>query len=294
MANDYIKSYLDVLDAVYKKVSVTSILDAMPGEYRQDELNAQVIYTRRLSFNEGQGTYDRAAGYDDGTVEAKWEPHTFAMDRGKMFDFDAMDEIEAKQSAVEVAAEFYRTASVPELDSYRFSKMFAIKTAADAYADLAVDTVITAIDTAIEALDDAEVPEEGRILFVTPGTYNLMKNSGDVFNTRVVTERSTEINRNITTFDNMPLIRVPKSRFSTVPVFSATNGWAVGGHYLNFVIIHKPAVIAVVKHVRPKLIFPDNHFTKDAYRAAIRMYHDLFVPINKKSGIYMHRKSTGI
>lgn len=294
MAVDYIKNYIEVLDAVYKKVSVTSSLDAAPGTFRSDELNAQTIYTRSLSFGEGQATYDRTNGYDDTTASVVWEPHTFAMDRGKMFDFDAMDEIEAKQSAVELAAEFYRTASIPELDAYRFKKMFAIKTSADANADLTTDTAIVAIDTATEALDDLEVPVEGRKIFVSNTMYNLLKNSGDVFNTRVVTESNTSINRNITTFDGMELIKVPKSRFSTVPVFSATNGYAVGGHYLNFVIVHQPAVLGVIKHVRPKLITPDNHQTKDSYRAAIRMYHDLFIPSNKKSGIYMHRKTTGI
>jgi hypothetical protein len=294
MSNDYVAAYLEKLDAVYKAGSVTSILDADPSMYRIDETDAKTVYTRRIAFGEGLATYDRDNGYDDTTAEAKWEAHLFAYDRGKMIDFDALDEIEAKQAAVEIAAEYYKDYLIPETDAIRFKKMYDIKTASDATADLDEDTVAAAIDTAVEAMDDNEVAQFDRFLFISNNTYNNLKNSGEIFNSRIVSEYNPVINRNILMYDDMPIIKVPKSRFSTAPTISATDGFAAAGYYLNFAIVQKQAVLAIIKHNKPKLILPEFHQTKDAYRAAVRISHDLFIPVNKKNGIYLHKKTTGI
>jgi hypothetical protein len=206
-----------------------------------------------------------------------------------------MDEVEAQSTAAELAAEFYRLSVIPEIDAYRWYKIYNIKAAAEANADITTGSaLVSAIDTATETMDDNEVPEEGRILFLSNGMYNLIKNGGTDVNARLVTAPGTDINRNVTSFDNMPIAKMPKSRFSTTPTFSATNGFAVGGYYLNFAIVRRESIIAIVKHLIPKLINPQSHQTKDAWRAAIRCYHDLFIPKNKKNGIYLHRKTTGI
>lgn len=292
MANDYTAAYLATLDAVYKRGSLTSILDASPEQIRFDERNAKTVYTRNLVFGEGLADYDRASGYDDTTAEVDWEAHQFTKDRGKMFDFDAVDEVEAMQSAAEIASEYYRTYIVPEVDAYRFGKIYSIKTAADAAADLDNTNIYAAIDTGTEAMNDNEAREDDRILFVSNNCYTLLKNGSDV-NARVVTGTEQGVNRNVTYFDNMPVVKMPKSRFSTVPTYSSS-GFAVGGYYINFAIVSRSAVLGVLKHMRPKLIVPESHQTKDAYRCAVRAYHDLFIPKNKTNGIYLHRRSTGI
>jgi len=293
MSHDYTKGYLKVLSKVFARGAVTNILEAGPNDYRTDDFSPQTVYIRRLSL-EGAGTYARDTGYDEGTADVKWDAHTFAFDRGKLFDFDAVDSVEAYEQAAVIATEFYRTKIIPEVDAYRFYKMYAIRTAADANADLTVDTIFSAIDTAIETMDDYEVPQEDRVLYVSNSTYNLIKNGGEVISNRLVSENNPILNRNIMTLDGMPVIKVPKSRFSTAPVFSATNGYAAGGYYFNFIIAHTPSIIAIMKHVAPKLITPENHQSKDAYRIAVRVYQDLFIPANAVRGVYLHRKTTGI
>jgi hypothetical protein len=292
MANDYTAAYLATLDAVYKKGALTSILDTPESMVRYDERNPKVVYTRNIVFGEGLADYTRSTGYDDTTAEVDWEPHTFSKDRGKYFDFDAMDEIEAMQSAAELAAQYYKRYVTPEVDAYRFGKMYTIKTSADANADLTADTIYNAIDAGTETMDDNEVPEEDRVLFLSNTCYKYLKDGSDI-NARVITGTESGVNRNVTYFDNMPIVKMPKSRFSTAPTYDNT-GFAAGGYYINFAIVSKSAVIAILKHMKPKLIVPAAHQTKDAYRAAIRAYHDLFVPTNKVNGIYIHRKTTGI
>jgi hypothetical protein len=119
-----------------------------------------------------------------------------------------------------------------------------------------------------------------------------MKQSGEFFNVRIA--NSKVIDRDIETFDGMPLIRVPKNRFYNTCTISATDGYSIpgGSKALNFVIADKNAICAVKKYENPKIVSPANNNDADAYIYGYRTYHDLFVPDNKTDGIYIHAESS--
>ena len=294
MANSiaYPVKYLEMLDRIYKNASATSILEAADTQYRISQEDPKTIYLRKMAL-QGLGDYSRASGYDSGDITVTWEAHTFAIDRSKKFNLDAMDAREAYTQITEVAAEFQRTHVVPELDAYRFEKICTL-CSLDVSADLTDDTAIAAIDTGVQTLDDAEVPQEGRVLFVSNAMYQLMKQSGEFINTRLI-ENPTAINRNITTFDGMPLVKVPTARFYNNFDFTASGagGFAAsaGSKALNFIIAYAPAVIAVLKHAAPKIITPEVNQSYDGWIYAYRVWHDLFIPENKLNGIYIHSKA---
>jgi hypothetical protein len=294
MANSisYPVKYLEMLDRIYKNSAATSILEAADTQYRISQEDPKTIYLRKMAL-QGLGDYSRTNGYDSGDITVSWEAHTFAIDRSKKFNLDAMDAREAYTQITEVAAEFQRTHVVPELDAYRFEKMCTL-CSLDVSADLTDDTAIAAIDTGVQTLDDAEVPQEGRVLFVSNAMYQLMKQSGEFINTRLI-ENPTAINRNITTFDGMPLVKVPTARFYNNFDFSASGagGFTPNGSAkaLNFIIAYAPAVIAVVKHAAPKIITPEVNQSYDGWIYAYRVWHDLFIPENKVNGIYIHSKA---
>lgn len=206
-----------------------------------------------------------------------------------------MDSNEAKLQVAEIMAEVMRTQIVPEIDAYRFEKMCTLASL-DVSADLTYDTAITAIDTGVETLDDAEVPKEGRVLFVSNSMYTKMKQSGEFFNVRMGQANNGQLNREIVTFDGMPIIRVPEARFYNDFDFydgagdEAAGGFATasGAKALNFMIVPISVIIAVVKHMQPKLIAPELNSDADGWIFAYRLYHDLFVPDNKVDGLYIH------
>lgn len=292
MSVSYIQAYLDMLDRVYKKVSVTTLMDAVAGQYKQSADAANVILTRSIDF-EGLAAHTRNSAIDVDDVDVAWESHTFSQERSKALDFSILDGMETNTQAAEIAAEFYKVKMIPEIDAYRFKKLFDIG-GADTNADLTTDDVFAAIDTGVETLDDAEVPEESRVLYVSNNVYNLMKNSYDTDKMRMVTDTNTTINKKITYYDGMPVIRVPKSRFSTAPTFNATNGYAVGGYYFNFTIVDINAIMAIIKAMPIEIIPSKYHNTKFSNRLKFLCYHDLFIPTNKTPGVYIHRKATGI
>lgn len=292
MANSlsYASSYLNVLDKLFKAEATTGILEA--DEYRLSQNDAKTVYLREVSV-QGLGDYNRGTGYQKGNATVGWRPYTLTMDRGRSFDIDAVDVNECQTSAGELMNEVMRTQVIPEVDAYRYSKIVSTCNV-DVGADLSYDTAIEALEAGFQVLADREVPKD-QIIFVSNTFMKYLKTSGEFYNTRVVSQNNGIINREIMSIDQRPLIPVPVERFKTAFTFIADGegGFlpAVGAKEINFMIVPRSCVSAVIKHVAPKMIPPANNLNADAWFFAYRLYHDLFVPENKKAGIYIHTKA---
>lgn len=291
MAITFPSAYVKLLDTVFKKTSVTSNLDAKPGSYIPSNVDEATIYIQSLAL-QGLATYSRSTGYVAGTVTTAWNAHTFSQERGRKFTVDTMDLRESYLQIARIGAEFERVHVAPEIDAYRFEAI-AAACGIDVNADLTYDTVINAIDTGIQTLDDAEVPKEMRALYVSNAVYKHMKDSG-VF-TYVRTVEGTgggQITRSIETYEGMPVKTVPAARFYSDFDFAASGAGgfsaASGSYFLNFMIVYEPAIIGIKKHVKPKIVPPEVNSDGDFYVYGYRLYHDLFVPLNKVSAVYIH------
>ncbi|MGD9276500.1 MAG: hypothetical protein PVJ67_04985 [Candidatus Pacearchaeota archaeon] len=302
MANSisYAKAYKDKLDEIFKAGAVTAMMEAAEGTYKFNPENAQEILLQKVSVN-GLGDYSRSNGYVSGDATVTWETHSFGQDRARKFNLDTMDAKEAMFMVGRLMAEIMRTQIIPEIDAYRFHKICNL-CSVDATADLTVDTVVNAIDTGVQTLNDAEVPEEGRVLFLSNTVDNLLKNSGEFYKTRVTHDNAVQkIQRKISMLDDMPIIRVPKARFySAFDFYDGESGGETAGGFtpsagskeLNFMIVPIQYVIGVIRHMDPKLIQPQYNADHDGWIFAPRLYHELFIPENKLGGIYIHKKSS--
>lgn len=293
MANtiEYVNAYVKMLDLINKKEACTSFLESNGLAVKFDETDAQVVKIYGVSFN-GLGTYSRANGYPDGSVDSAWQTFTMAMDRGTKIPLDALDAKEAYLEIMFLAAEFQRTKVVPEVDAYRFSKICTLA-GIDVAADLTYDTAIAAIDTGIETLDDAECPQNNRVCFVSNNMYKLLKNSGELFNIRLTTQNNGVVNREIMYLDNMPIVRPAATVFKTAFTFSATDGFTPAGGVkdINFMICDAASVMAVNNYNKPKIITPELNADGDGFIYGYRIYHDLFIPDAKLPNVYIHTKA---
>lgn len=291
--------YLPLLDEVYSTASVTSILDADPKRVSFSGANQVKVF--KVS-SEGLANYSRSTGFVDGDVTGVWEDLTLTQDRGRSFSVDSMDNEETLDMTFgALTGAFIRDHVVPEIDAYRFAK-YASETGILAPAGANLTTAantLTAIDTAIGALDNAGVPAEGRILFIRPDIYQLLKNSAA--NNRFGTMSDQALNRDFQVFDSMKLVKVPSARFySAIDTNDGvTSGEEAGGYEaasaavaLNFMIIHPAAVLQVVKHEKPRIFSPDVNQKADAWKFDYRIYHDAFVTENKANGIYVHKAAS--
>lgn len=291
MANSIalVSKFVEMLDEVYKLASLTSDLDGAPELVRAGA-NANELVIPKLSMS-GLGDYGRNSGYVDGDVTLTNETVVCNFDRGRMFIVDNMDNQESANIAFgRLAGEFIRTKVVPELDAFRFACYAGItgisKVAAGAtLADGA--EVIAALRAAITKMDEDEVPTEQRYLYITPTLHGLIQDMD--------TSKSREVlNRFAKTTD------VPQTRFYTAitQYDGKTSGEEAGGYIkaesakdINFMIIHKPAVIQFQKHVAPKIISPEQNQTADAWKYGYRNVGIADAYENKVAGIYLHHKA---
>lgn len=289
--------YLPMLDEVYKYGSKSAILDSPNVQFIGG--NTVKVYKTTM---DGLGDYSRNGGYVNGAVNGSWETMTLSQDRGRSFQIDAMDNEETMDLAFgTLAGEFIRTKVAPEVDAYTFAKISA-NAGTTANADITIGTtdVPGLVDTAAKAMNESEVPEEGRILFISETAYGGLKAKV----TRTVNNAEGAINNEIESYNGMRLIRVPQTRFYTaITQYDGTTagqtaggyiGTASTGYPINFIILHPTAILKVMKHVLPRIFAPEVNQSADAWKFDYRVYYDVFAYDNKVKGIYLHRAATAI
>lgn len=284
--------FLPILDEIYKAASLTAALDALTKPVDFGGANEVKIFKTSMV---GLGTYSRSTGFPAGDVTGTWETLQLSIERGREFVVDRMDNEETLGQAFgTLVGEFMRTQVVPEVDAYRFATYAdgAGQVVASA-ATLASGSVLAAIDVASAALDHAEVPQEGRRLYVSDGVFNFIKGAL----TRSWTNEQG-VERRVFGLDGMPVIMVPQNRFRTeialnAGATSSAGGFApgVGADDINFLMLHPTAREQVTKLAIPKIFSPDENQTQDAWKFQFRLYHDAWVYDNKADGIYLHYKS---
>lgn len=287
MANaiELAKSYVPLLDEVYAREVLTSDLDGAP-ELVQQGANANELIIPMMSM-QGLADYSRNSGYVQGDVTLKNETVKCNFDRGRMFWVDSMDDLETAGVAFgRLAAEFIRTKVGPELDAFRFAT-YCSETGVGKKQETLADgaAVISALSTGATAMDEAEVPETDRYLYITPTLYRLVTNL-DTTKSREILDSFTKI------------VRVPQSRFYTaIDQLSGGTGEEAGGYEkakdasdLNFMIVHKPAVIQYHKHTAPKIVTPDANQDGDAYKYGYRLVSIADIYAKKLAGVYASYK----
>jgi hypothetical protein len=286
MANsiELASKYIPLLDEVYKIAAVTSQLDGNPDLVRQGA-NAGELIIPKISM-EGLGEYSRNGGYVAGDVTLTNETVQCNFDRGRMFNVDTMDNMETAGIAFgQLAGEFIRTKVTPELDAFRFASYAGKAGISSAAATLADgEAVIAALRAATTQMDNDEVPANERILFITPVLLGLIQD--------LDTTKSREVMQNFAA-----VVKVPQTRFYTAitQYDGTTDGETAGGYVkaddglnINFMIIHKPALIQFTKHTAPKIIAPELNPNADGYKFGYRQVGIADVYENKVAGIYLH------
>lgn len=289
------KNYVELLDEVYKSASLTSVLDSDPATARAG-VNANEIMIPKLSMD-GLAEYSRNDGYIKGDVSLEWETVKFNYDRGRLFEVDSMDDEETIKLAFgRLAAEFIRTKVVPEDDAFTFATLAGISGISKVTTGATLSDgagVMAAIKAGLDEMDEDEVPQENRYLFITPTNLSAVK-AMDTTKSRELLDGFTQI------------VKVPQSRFYTaIDLYDGVDHTGssgadetIGGYVkastgkdINFMIIHKPAVMKYWKHIASNIITPEANQRSDGYIQKYRKYGLVDAYENKLAGIYLHHKA---
>ena len=283
------KKYTALLDEVYRIAALTADLES-DATLTREGANANEIIIPKMTL-QGLANYSRSGGYVAGDMTLEWETVTFNFDRGRKFSVDAMDNEETVNIAFgRLAGEFLRTKVVPELDAFRFATYSSVSGITSPTGATLSDgaAVLAALRVAASAMDEAEVPPEGRILYITPTLLGLVED--------LDTTKSREV---LNGFSKK--VKVPQTRFYTAitQYDGTTDGQEAGGYIksastgkdINFLVIHPSAVLQFTKQAVPKIFSPDQNQNADAWIYNYRSYGLADAFDNKVKGIYLHKKA---
>lgn len=284
------KNYISILDEVYKNASVTADLTSDASMMRESANVNEVLYPQ-IEVG-GLGDYDRNSGYTSAGVKLGWKTARFNYDRGAKLEVDVMDNQESMNLAfTRAGAELQRTRVAPEADAFTFATICGfegITLKEEAFAN-AVD-FLSALIEAKNKMDEDEVPEEGRILYTTPTLLNGVM--------ALDTTKSREILSAFTVKK-----KVPQSRFYTaIDLLDGKSPSEEAGHYkkaagakdVNFMIIHRPAIIKFDKHVASDVIPASLNADADGDILKYRKYGLVDYYKNKAAGFYVSHKSAQV
>lgn len=278
------KGYQTILDEVYRAAALTSVLNSNPTNL-QPTANVNEFCYPQMQVG-GLGDYDRNSGYTANSgVKLDWVTTKADYDRGTRIMVDTMDNQESFDLAFGMASNvLLREHVAPEGDAYTFAKLAGIDGISADTATIANGVeFLDAILTASTKMDEDEVPAELRYLFATPTMINSVK--------ALDTTKSREA---LNSFSQ--IIPVPQSRFYTaIDLLNGrdgdeiTGGWkaAEAGAKINFMIVHKPAIIKYDRHVASDVIPASMNTNADADIVKYRKYGIVDAYRNKLAGIYV-------
>lgn len=166
-------------------------------------------------------------------LDATTEEMTLTKDRSFTFAVDKLDEDETKRTlaASQALARQVRQVVVPEVDTYVYNVMCTKAGNKPTAVALTKTNIYEQIIAGNKLLDDAEAPETGRVLVVTPAVYLLMKQCADI---TMETDIGNDLRLKgvIATLDGLDVIKVPANRLPST---------------FGFMIAHPVATVAPTK-----------------------------------------------
>ncbi len=279
MAIELATKFAPYTDEVFKAESKKSLLTNTDFDWTgahtikvyKVSTSAMNDYNRTGANNGNWSRYGAVDGLDATTEEM-----TLKKDRSFTFAVDKLgtDETAQQLAAASALARQQREVVIPEVDAYTYGVMCSKAGHKPAAVMLTKDNIYVEILKASEALDDAEVPETGRVLTVIPAVYALMKKCPDI-------TMDTDIGNDmrlkgvIAQLDGAQIVKVPAKRLPT---------------NFGFMLAHPVATVAPTKLEDYKI-----HQDPPGISGALvegRICYDAFVLDNKAKAIYYQEQTT--
>ena len=273
MAINLVTEFLPYVDEMFTKESKKSLLTnndfVWTGAHTIKVYKVNTSKMNDYSRNPPEGfTGSRYGEIKD--LDATTEEFTIRKDRSFTFASDKLDQDETAQqlAAASALARQQRQVVIPEVDTYTYGVMCSKAGHKPAAKALTKTNIYTEIIAANNALDNADVPETGRIFVVIPDVYVLMKQCKDIVMETDI-GNDLRIKGVISNLDGLAVIKVPANRLP--------KGF-------GFMIAHPCATVAPTKLEDYKV-----HEDPPGISGSLvegRICYDAFVLENKAKAIY--------
>ena len=269
MAIDLITQYQSLVDEKFTTESKKSLVTN--NDYSWTGAHSIKVYkvtTAGMNDYARNGGYNRYGQVQD--LDATTQELTLEKDRSFTFAIDKLDSDETGLvlQAGSALERQMREVIIPEVDQYTYGVMCDNAGIKPEALKLTEKNIYLQVIDANRALDNKEVPTEGRILVVTPDVYYLMKQCKDI-------TMDTDIGNDmrlkgvIANLDGCTVVKIPANRLPK---------------NFGFMLCHKVATVAPMKLEEYKV-----HEDPPGISGSLvegRICYDAFVLDNKKNAIY--------
>lgn len=284
---NYAQAYSQALAQAYPYVLHFAALRSTENDARYKWTGANTIQIPSLS------TTGRTDGDRDTIAAAKrnfdnaWEPKTLSNFRQwstlvHPMDIDETNQVASIQNITKV---FNEEQKFPEMDAYLVSKLHADWVGAGETADtteLTEVNILQVFDGYMEAMDEANVPKTGRVMYLTPHYYGVLKRAVEA--ARHFQNGDVNIRRAVESLDDVQIERVPSELMKTV--YDFTEGWKAGTNakQIRMLLAHPSAVITPEKYTFAQLDAPSAG-SNGKYVYFEESYDDTFLLTKRKAAV---------
>ena len=256
---------------------------------------------------QGLADYDRDNGFTQGSVTLSYTDYKLTQDRGRTFHLDSMDVDESNfvASAGNVMGEFQRTQVIPEVDAYRYSKIYSLandgKRVTTSFTPSAAN-IMAQLDKEITAIQDEIGDTESLVIIMSTPVRTILNNAKDIDKHLDVTNfEAGVINTKVKTYNEIPILGVPSARMKSKYTYNdgKTAGQEKGGFVadktavdINWIITSRRSPIAISKTDKVRIFTPDVNQKADAWKLDYRKFHDLWIPKNRLAAVWVNTGAT--
>ncbi|APB37975.1 capsid protein [Heyndrickxia coagulans] len=288
-AVNYAELYLQALQQRFADALMFYDLYNTPNNDNIKWVNAKTVQIPHIVVGGYQDVARDAVGGYTRRADNAWESKTLQHDREfrTLVDPTDIDETNLALSIANITRVFNDEEKIPELDKYMASKLYTefTKYGGTALTDnITESNVLGMYDELMYEMDEAEVPQNGRILYVTPTVSKVLKNADKVTRFLQVTDAGGAINRNVRSLDEVKIVTVPSSRMKTIYNFTDGAVADTSAAQINMILVHPLSIITPMKYEFVSLSEP-SAVTGGKYLYYERAYWDVFVLEQKAPGI---------
>lgn len=279
MAINLVTRYLPYVDEIFTKESKKSLLTNQDFDWTGAHTVKVYKVTTSAMQDYSRNPSPGFTGSRYGTVQdldATTEEFTLKKDRSFTFAIDKLDKDETGNvlNGASALARQQRQVVIPEVDTYVYSVMTTGAGTKPTAVTLTEENIYTEILKAGNALDNADVPEDGRQLVVTPDVFVLIKRCKDIIMETNI-GNDLRLKGVIANLDGANVIKVPAARLPK---------------NFGFMLAHPVATVAPTKLEDYKI-----HEDPPGISGSLvegRICYDAFVLENKAKAIYYQENKT--
>lgn len=301
-ALNYATEYQRALSQMWPYVLNFGALYSTPNNGRFRWVNAKTIEIPSISTTGRVNANRDTIAFAQRNYENAWETKTLVNERkwSTLVHPKDVDQTNMVTTIANITQVFNEEQKFPEMDAYTVSKIYhdwttsiAGDSAHGAYVGKTADTtelsttsILGVFDQLMLNMDNARVPANGRILYVTHEVKSMLKNAQIDANNTLGRSISVEsgpnaIDRRISRLDEVQVIGVPATLMKTL--YDFTSGWVAAqtAAQINMMLIHPLAVITPVSYTFSRLDAP-SAMSEGKYVYYEESFEDVFI-LNKKA-----------